>query len=437
MVPMPFGLTPAGARGRGILLLGGVVSMHGESTPLVASAPFVLLLLCIAAMPFIDRAWWEKHYRLVSILLGGATALTYFLLFGRADRIVHTGQEYFSFIVLLGSLFVVTGGILVRIEGAVSPLVNAAFLFVGALLSNVLGTTGASMLLIRPFLRLNRERMKGYLVVFFIFVVSNIGGALTPIGDPPLFLGYLRGVPFFWLLDRVWHVWLFALLLVIGVFLVFDLRNHRGERKEHPCGSSRLVVMGWYNIVFLGCILYAVFEATPVREAIMIAAAAASYFITPRSIHRGHDFHFHPIEEVAVLFFGIFATMMPTLDWLEANAAHLGLATPGAYYWATGSLSSFLDNAPTYLSFLSAASGLKQMGVVELIAHAPAYIVAISLGAVFFGAMTYIGNGPNFMVKSIADRAGAHSPSFFGYVARYSVPILLPIFFLVWIIFLR
>lgn len=406
------------------------------SVPLWASVPFALMLLSIALMPFISRVWWERYYPLISIFLGLVTAVAYYLLFGGITRIAHTGLDYFSFISLLGSLFVVTGGILIRIEGTVTPLVNAALLLVGAVLSNVLGTTGASMLFIRPYLRLNRERIKPYLVVFFIFIVSNIGGALTPIGDPPLFLGYLKGVPFFWVLSRAWGAWLVALGLVTAVFLIFDYRNHKGEKKIHPRGSSRVIVMGWYNLIFLGFIILAVFEPTPLREGIMIGAAIASYFLTPRSIHRGHEFNFHPIREVVILFFGIFATMMPALDWLEGNAGTIGLTTPGSYYWMTGVLSSLLDNAPTYLSFLSAAMGHTGNDVSGMLTQAPAYIVAISLSAVFFGAMTYIGNGPNFMVKAVADHAGAHCPSFLGYTMRYSIPILIPVFFVIWLVFL-
>jgi Na+/H+ antiporter NhaD/arsenite permease-like protein len=405
--------------------------------PLWASIPFLLFLLAIAIVPFVNRAWWERYHPHVSVAVGVLSAAGYLMLFRSYDRALTTAHDYSSFIVLLGSLFVITGGILIRIEGAVTPMVNAGLLLTGAILSNVLGTTGASMLFIRPYLHLNRERMRPYLVVFFIFLVSNIGGALTPIGDPPLFLGYLKGVPFFWLVGRVCHIWALTVGLVLAAFLWFDIKNHRGERKALAHGSSRVVVSGWYNLIFLGVVIAAVFQPSPWREALMIAAAAASYFLTPRSIHRAHGFTFHPITEVAFLFFGIFATMMPTLEWLEGNAAGLGLATPGAFYWGSGVLSSFLDNAPTYLNFLSAEVGRLQMDVAGVLAHAPQFIVAISLGSVFFGAMTYIGNGPNFMVKSIADRAGAHSPSFFGYLIRYAMPILIPIFAIVWFFFLR
>lgn len=410
--------------------------MPFHSVPLWASIPFAAMLLSIAVLPLVNHDWWERHYPHVTIGLGFTTITAYVLMFDHPERLMHTGLDYFAFMALLGSLFVVSGGILIRIEGAVTPLTNTSLLLVGAIISNLLGTTGASMLLIRPYLHINRDRMKPYLAVFFIFIVSNVGGALTPIGDPPLFLGYLKGVPFFWIIGRLWHVWLLAVGLLLAAFLFFDYRNHKGVKKTHAHGSSRIVVTGWYNLVFLGLIILAVFKPTPLREFMMLGAAAASYFLTPKSVHRGHDFTFHPIVEVAVLFFGIFATMMPALDWLEANAHMVATGAPGAFYWATGTLSSFLDNAPTYLSFLYALMGLKKLDVAGLLLHAPLYIVAISLGSVFFGAMTYIGNGPNFMIKAIAHRAGVKMPTFFGYMLRYSIPILLPILFLVWLLFL-
>lgn len=402
-----------------------------------ASIPFLLMLLSIAVMPFIHRHWWEKNYPFVSFSLGLLVVLLYFFLFKGYDRLVKTGLEYFSFIVLIGSLFVVAGGILIRIKGATTPWMNAVVLLVGAVISNVIGTTGASVLLIRPFLRLNKARFSGYLVVFFIFIVSNVGGALTPIGDPPLFLGYLVGVPFFWLLGRVWHIWLLVVLVLVAIFLFFDFRNRRGLDEPAFEEGRGVRFMGWYNLLFLLAILVAVFLDTPWRELLMLAAAAGSYISTPRAIHADNAFDFHPIKEVALLFLGIFATMMPTLDYLESHASSLGLSAPGTYYWATGSLSAFLDNAPTYLAFLSTAMGFTGSDVAGMLHSSPLLIVAISLGAVFFGAASYIGNGPNFMVKSIAERAGLQCPSFFGYMIRYSVPILLPVLALVWLLFLR
>jgi Na+/H+ antiporter NhaD/arsenite permease-like protein len=322
---------------------------------------------------------------------------------------------------------------------------NTSLLAAGAVISNLLGTTGASMLLIRPFIRINKLRIREFHVVFFIFVVSNIGGALTPIGDPPLFLGYLNFVPFHWTLAHVWHIWLLALVLVLGVFFVFDTIAYRRwveERRSEP-KPSRIYLQGTQNFFFLLIILVAVFADTPVRELIMIAAAGAAHRFARKEALRANEFNFTPIREVAILFAGIFATMVPALDWLELNADRLGIRTPGQFFWASGILSSFLDNAPTYLNFLSAALGLHHLvlGNAEhmrsFISDHGKFLQAISVASVFFGANSYIGIGPNFMVKSIAEQAGVRCPSFFGYMAKYSVPVLIPIFALVWLLFFR
>jgi Na+/H+ antiporter NhaD/arsenite permease-like protein len=406
--------------------------------------PFALLLLAIAIVPFLHRHWWEKHYPYVSLGLGLLVCF-YYVYFLDYHRIFDTLVEYFSFIALIGSLFVAAGGIYLHTERRATPLVNTILLASGALISNLLGTTGASMLLIRPFLRINRPRIRGYHIVFFIFIVSNIGGALTPIGDPPLFLGYLNGVPFLWTLHRVWPIWLIAMLLVLAVFFLMDTLSYRKWAKGqlHHVRPARIDLRGTHNLFFLLIILAAVFAKTPIREIIMIAAAAASYRFASKTALRANEFTWAPIQEVAILFAGIFATMVPALDWLALNADHIGIRTPGQYYWASGILSSFLDNAPTYLNFLSAAMGLHQLTLanpehmkVLLGQHAP-FLQAISVGAVFFGAITYLGNGPNLMVKSIAEHHGVKCPTFFGYIVCYSLPVLTPIFGLVWFIFFR
>jgi Na+/H+ antiporter NhaD/arsenite permease-like protein len=433
-------------------------------------APFVLLLLCIAIVPFINSDWWGRRYPLVSYGLGLVGIVYYFLVLHNGSRMMHTALEYFSFIVLIGSLFVVSGGIHIRIKGRSTPLANVALLAVGAVISNLFGTTGASMILIRPYLRANKYRISGYHVVFFIFIVSNIGGLLTPIGDPPLFLGYLKGVPFFWVIGRTWHIWVIANVLVLLVFYFMDRHHYKKiplpleheieEEGEHAA------VEGLQNMFYLCIILCAVFIDRPYREIVMTISAILSYLTTKNEVHEKNDFNFIPIKEVAILFAGIFATMVPVLDWLELNAGSLGITAPGQYYWASGALSSFLDNAPTYLNFLSAAFGLHGLNVDNInhmkallglatpsdIAHlrtivtSPVcildesswrYIQAISAGAVMFGANTYIGNGPNFMVKSIAEQANVKMPSFFGYMVKFSIPILIPIFLIIWLIFFR
>ncbi len=406
--------------------------------------PFALLLLGIAIAPFVNRRWWEHNYPLVSFGLGLLVCLYYFF-FLDYRRITDTLIDYFSFIVLIGSLFVASGGIYLHTERRATPLVNTVLLALGALISNLLGTTGASMLLIRPFLRINRARIRGYHVAFFIFIVSNIGGALTPIGDPPLFLGYLNGVPFLWTLHRVWPIWLTAMLFVLGVFFLVDTRSYRKWAQGQPphIQPPSIELRGTHNLFFLLIILAAVFAETPVREVIMMAAAAAAYRFASKTALRANEFAWTPIKEVAILFAGIFATMVPALDWLALNADRIGIRTPGQYFWASGMLSSVLDNAPTYLNFLSAAMGLHHLTLgnpehmkILLDQHA-SFLRAISVGAVFFGANTYIGNGPNFMVKSIAEYHGVRCPSFFGYIVRYSVPVLLPVFGLVWFVFFK
>lgn len=408
--------------------------------------PFALLLGCIAAMPFIHRHWWEHHYPKVALGLGLITVVYYVAFLNNAGRMLHVAHEYVSFIALIGSLFIVSGGIHIRVKGEAKPWVNCLFLFIGAVLANFIGTTGASMLLIRPWIRMNKYRITAFHIVFFIFVVSNVGGCLTPIGDPPLFLGYLRGVPFWWVLSNCWEAWLVAVGGVIAIFYAFDRRNFLRAAKavrEMETAHETWTFDGLRNVAFLAVILIAVFLRQPpgLSEGLMVAAALGSYFTTPKPIHEANDFNFAPIREVAWLFVGIFATMVPALDYLEVHAAELGLDTETKFFWLTGSLSAVLDNAPTYLTFLAAAMGRHHLSlsstldVRAFVAQHDHELIAISLGAVFFGAMTYIGNGPNFMVKSIAEQAKVKTPSFFAYLFRFAVPILLPFFFIVSILF--
>ena len=412
--------------------------------------PFALLLLLIATMPLTPprvKHLWEHYYPHVSVALGAAVAAYYVgLIPGGTNVLKHTMHEYFSFIVLIGSLFVVAGGIHIKVKGEATPMVNVVFLALGAVVANFIGTTGASMVLIRPWIRMNKIRISPFHVVFFIFVVSNIGGALTPIGDPPLFLGYLRGVPFFWLIEHVLAEWMFTLTLVLAVFYVYDWRSfHHMPRKLQRDAAQDPETWrfdGMINVLFLLGIIGAVFLPATyfLREGVMLAVAAASYFLTPKQVHAENAFTFAPIKEVAFLFIGIFATMMPALGYLEQHGVEFGFTRPLQYYFASGTLSAVLDNAPTYVNFLQLAQSTAMAenpaafaGLVgpeitrALLVEKPLFVVAVSLGAVFFGAMTYIGNGPNFMVKSIAHDAGVHCPTFFGYVFRFSLPILLPI----------
>jgi Na+/H+ antiporter NhaD/arsenite permease-like protein len=433
----------------------------GTDIPLWLVLPFGLLLLLIATMPLTPpkvKHWWEHNYHFAALGLGALVA-AYYLLKIPAGGVVlaHTVQEYVSFIALIGSLFVVAGGIHIKVKGEASPIANVVFLAIGAVAANVIGTTGASMVLIRPWIRMNKIRISSFHVVFFIFVVSNVGGALTPIGDPPLFLGYLRGVPFFWLVEHVIVSWLVTLAAILAVFYVYDVRSFKRMPRKLQADATQHAETwrfdGGRNALFLLVIIGAVFlpDKFFLREIVMIGAAIASYFLTPKVVHEENAFSFGPIKEVAFLFAGIFTTMMPALGYLEVHGQALGFNRPLQYYFASGALSSVLDNAPTYVNFLQlaettaraadpvafAAAGSDGAAAVRvlLMTH-PAFVIAVSLGAVFFGAMTYIGNGPNFMVKSIAHDAGVHCPSFFGYIFKYSLPILLPILILIGLIFI-
>ena len=408
--------------------------------------PFLALLIAIATGPLFFSHWWLRHYPKLAIGLGAVTIAYYIFGLHAAPRVLHTAQEYVSFITLIGSLFVVSGGIHIHVKDESTPLANTLFLLFGAVIANLIGTTGASMILIRPWLRMNKSRVDAHHIVFFIFIVSNVGGGLTPIGDPPLFLGFLKGVPFMWVLKNCWPMWLCAIGVLLAIFYAMDQRSFvRGpiavlEVKKRS--EEKWKVDGLINLVFLAVILASVFIDKPLflREAIMITAAVASYFVTSKTIHAANEFNFHPIREVAILFIGIFATMLPALDWLGANAKTFGKLEPTFFYWGSGFLSSVLDNAPTYLSFFEAAKGMygTSIGTAELLDNPQfaSQLVAISIGAVFFGANTYIGNGPNFMVKSIAEHQKVRVPTFLGYL-KYTFLILMPVWTLIWFVFIR
>lgn len=412
---------------------------------LIPVIPFVLLLVLIAVAPLFFPLWWSNWYPSVSLGLGSIVVLGYVLYSPSPEIVLHTAAEYVSFIVLIGGLFVVSGGIHISTKDLTNPYENVLVLFAGAVLANLLGTTGASMLLIRPWIRMNKARIEAYHIVFFIFIVSNVGGSLTPIGDPPLFLGYLKGIPFWWITPHLFPMWATGVGLLLMIFFILDLRNYRRQDRSVIKKIERTdewKIEGYRNFLFLGLILLAVFIDTPIflREAIILLSAAASYYTTSKTIHSSNHFTFHPIREVAILFAGIFASMIPALELLRSTAQSMSTLSPAFFYWNAGLLSSVLDNAPTYLSFFSVAEGNVNTGalpIAELIHHPDfaSYIIAISIGAVFFGANTYIGNGPNFMVKSIADHYHAPSPSFIRYITHYTLPFLLPVLIIVWLLF--
>ncbi len=394
--------------------------------------PFALLLGCIAVLPLLAAHFWEQNRNkaMVAGLLSLPVAL--FLANSFPSGLVHSALEYASFLALLGSLYVIAGGIHVTGDLAATPRVNTAILALGAVLANLVGTTGASMLLIRVLLRTNSERKRtSHVPFFFILIVSNCGGLLTPLGDPPLFLGYLRGVPFTWTLG-LFPYWLLANAYLLALFFVVDRRAYHQERGRDIAADITHIepvrVQGVLNLALLAGVLAAIFAPTPVRELAMVALALLSVFALDPQARQLNKFSYGPIVEVAVLFAGIFITMVPALALLEARGAELGLSAPWHFFLVTGALSSVLDNAPTYLTFLSAAQGLHLAD--EIVGVPVLHLAAISVGAVFMGANTYIGNGPNFMVKAIAEEAGVKMPSFGGYAVRATLT-LLPVYILV------
>lgn len=427
----------------------------GHLLPAWAVVPFGLMLLAIAVMPLAAPHFWERNRNkgLVSLLLGGPVALW----IARLDpaAVGHTAHEYVAFVVLLGALYVISGGIVIRGTLAGTPGENSVFLAIGAVLASLIGTTGASMVLVRPLLRANSVRQdKAHVFVFFIFVVANAGGLLTPLGDPPLFLGFLRGVPFLWTL-RLLPIWLLVNGALIVLFYVVDSQLFRREDLATPGDLDEVAVAhevplhvaGGLNFLWLAGVVAVLVAAgtlrlpSGVQEAGMFAMVALAWVTTPKALREENGFGFAPIVEVATLFAGIFATMIPALAVLNARGAELGVHAPWQFFWASGVLSSFLDNAPTYLTFASVGSGLAGTDASNLsllLAHpsGPGILEAVAAGSVLMGANTYIGNGPNFMVKAIAELGGVRMPGFFRYMA-WSGLVLVPLFVAVTFVFFR
>ncbi len=427
--------------------------------------PFGLMLLTIAVAPLIAEEWWEsnKHKLTVAIFLGVPTAVC-LIMGGMLHELEHQlFGDYIPFIILLLALYVVTGGIHLSGDIKATPWVNTSFLGLGWILASIMGTTGAAMLLIRPLLTTNQQREhKVHTVLFFIALCANCGGLLTPLGDPPLFMLFLRGAEFTWFAS-MWGPWLFTGALLMAIYYVLDTYYYKREhahvlQADHE-QQQPLVFKGKHNFIYLVGIVMAVAfinsgmipeMADPkspmwlryLRELVLLSLTFMSLYTTKRRVRYGlNKFSWAPIIEVAVLFLGIFTTMTPALAYLNANAASLGLDATWQFYYSTGLLSSFLDNTPTAVAFHSVATGLTpdQMAVFggEMMAGIPEILLkAICIGSVFFGAMTYIGNGPNFMVKAIAEENGIKMPSFFGYMLKFSLIVLLPVYILVQLIFL-
>ncbi len=442
----------------------------GEELPLYSCIPFACMLLSIALLPLVAGTFWHHHFGKVSAFWAASLAIPFVFIYkGLAVyEILHIIlADYVPFIILLWALFTVSGGILLRGTLRGSPLVNTIIILIGTILASWMGTTGAAMLLIRPFLRANAHRKnKTFMVVFFIFLVANIGGSLTPLGDPPLFLGFLHGVSFFWTFKILPHM-LLAAGILLGVYFCLDTYFYKKEGAKAPDDGEKkpLCLAGTYNFIFLGGIVGAVLmsgiadlgEVSTfgvhravqdwLRDGLLVIFGIGSLLATPRILREENEFSWFPIIEVAYLFIGIFVTMIPCLLLLKAgpNGAFAFLINavkePIHYFWVTGLLSAFLDNAPTYLTFFNTALGSFYAGMTEaqavplLMTEKAIYLQAISTGAVFFGACSYIGNAPNFMVRSIASEAGTAMPSFFGYIFKYSLIFLIPTFVVVTLIF--
>lgn len=461
-------LTPAAA----LASPGAQHSIPGAELPIYWVIPFVCMLLSIAIGPLAAPHFWERHFGKVSVFWGMAFLVSCLIVYGPAVALYEFLHiilaDYIPFIVLLFALFTVAGG--VRLKGVLvgTPLVNTALLAVGTMLASWMGTTGAAMLLIRPLLRANaHRRYRAHSVVFFIFLVANIGGSLTPLGDPPLFLGYLRGVSFFWTTTHLFlEAVLVAAILLVLFFLTDTVLFHREGCPAPPANPDetreKLGLEGSVNLLFLAGIVAAVLVSgmlklgvwievkgvaiegqNLLRDGVLLCIAALSWKCTSMGCRERNNFSWGPILEVAKLFFGIFLSMIPALAILRAGTdgalaplvnlvSHEGRPINAMYFWLTGALSSFLDNAPTYVVFFNTAGG----DPVRLMGEWASTLAAISAGAVFMGANTYIGNAPNFMVRSIAEEQGVPMPSFFGYMV-WSVGILCPIFALItWIFFM-
>ena len=453
----------------------------GTTLPIWSIIPFAGMLLSIAIFPLVAPHFWHNHFGKVSAFWALVFAVPFLLVYHRValHEIVHIYLiDYIPFIILLWGLFAITGGIVISGSIKGSPAVNTILLLIGTILASWIGTTGAAMVMIRPVLRVNKDRVnKVHVICFFIFLVANIGGSLTPLGDPPLFLGFLHNVPFFWVTTGVLREMLLASVILLVLFFFIDSFYYRKEKLQSQLPGEKeekipLKIEGLFNLIFLAGLIGSVLMSgywkaghfnvlgvewhyqSLLRDILIIIMGLLSLFITPRRLRDANEFTWFPIQEVAKLFAGIFMTIIPALAILKAGSdgALAGLVAvvkePCHYFWVTGVLSSFLDNAPTYLTFFNLALG--KLGITEAmvpgalainsVTFNPAfvsYLTAISAGAVFMGANTYIGNAPNFMVKSIAEEAGISMPSFFGYMLKYSIPILIPTFIIVTFIFFR
>ena len=427
-----------------------------------ALIPFILMLLSIATMPLIAEKWWEKNSnKLIVAILLSIPASAYLILNGMAENLTHQILwDYIPFITLLTTLFVVTGGIEILGDIQARPRNNTLMLATGYILASLIGTTGASMLLIHPLLRINQQRThKTHTILFFIALVANCGGILTPLGDPPLFLLYLRGAHFGWFMG-MFYQWVAVGFVLLLIYAFTD--RYIYYQKEDTAAimadfreKTDISFKGKFNIILLvGVVLSVLYinssyipqmndENAPLyikflREIVLIGITLLSLLTTRKSVRKDNNFTWEPIIEVSVVFIGIFITMTPALIFLSQNASRLGITQPWQFFYASGTLSAFLDNSPTAVAFHTVAQSIPSPENMPMVAGANELILkAIALGSVFFGAMTYIGNGPNFMVKAIAEQDGVKMPGFFGYMFKFSLIVLLPIYILMQLYFLR
>lgn len=422
--------------------------MHSVSV--YSTIPFILMLLSIAVLPLVAEKFWEnnKNKLIVSVILS-IPVIFYLILNQLSEHIIHTMFfDYVPFLILLGSLFIITGGIHISGNLVAKPLTNTIFLGIGAILASFMGTTGAAMLLIRPLINTNKERKnKSHIILFFIAIVANCGGLLTPLGDPPLFMMYLRGASFFWFF-KLFPEWFLANFILLTIFYFVDKHYYKQESEISISNDIKheknISITGKINFVFLAGVVLSIAFINPayfpimhenhwytyLREIFLVLFSLLSLKYTKKTVRNLNHFSWHPIEEVAYLFLGIFFTMIPCLIYLNTHAASLGIQTPTLFYFITGLLSSFLDNTPTAVTFYELAKGLPQSG--NLVAGINETLMkAISTGAVFFGSMTYIGNGPNFLVKTIAEHYHIKMPNFFEYMYKFSLLIILPLFILI------
>ena len=445
---------------------GNAPHLNGADLSIFWVFPFAGILLSIAIFPLVAPDFWHHNFGKISAFWAILLIVPFLLKVGftiTLYELLHVGLlEYVPFIILLLSLFTISGG--VQLTGALvgTPIVNTGIIFIGTALASWMGTTGAAMLLIRPLIRANKERKnKVHVIVFFIFLVANIGGSLTPLGDPPLFLGFLKGVNFFWTTSAMMVPMLFMVFSLLIIFFIFDSYLYKKENIKKVETDIKISIEGSFNLLLLlgviGSVLLSGFWRphiefelfyvhvelqNVIRDILLLTLTFASWKLTSSKIREANEYTWFPIVEVAKLFAGIFVTIIPAIAILKAGTSGaLGVVINSVsnqtgpinymYFWATGILSSFLDNAPTYLVFFNTAGG----DPIQLMGELSQTLLAISAGAVFMGANTYIGNAPNFMVKSISESSGIEMPSFFGYLFKWSLPILFPLFIIVTFLF--